>query len=55
MCQKEDYGGDHPTGLHGSVKLKSKETSKSEHERGDFKSDSKVETRKVDNECTKFR
>ena len=52
MCQKEGYGGDHPTGLHGSFKLKSKDTSKSEHERSDGKSDSKVETKRVDNGCT---
>ena len=52
MCQKEGCGGDHPTGLHGGFKLKSKDTSKSEHERSDGKSDSKVENKRVDNGCT---
>ena len=52
MCQKEGCGSDHPTGLQGSFKLKSKDTSKSEHERSDGKSDLKVETKRVDNGCT---
>ena len=50
--QKEGCGGDHPTGLHGSFKLKSKDTSKSEHERSDGKFDLKAETKRVDDGCT---
>ena len=52
MRQKEGCGGDHPAGLHGRFKLKSKDTSKSEHERCDGKSDSKVETKRLNNGCT---
>ena len=51
MCKKEGCGVDHPTGLDGSFKLKSKDTSKSELERSDSKSDSAVETKRVDNGC----
>ena len=52
MCQKEGCGDDYPTGLHESFKLKSKDTSKSEHERSDGKSDLKAETKRVDNGFT---
>ena len=51
-CKKKGCGGDHPTGLHGSFKLKSRDTSKSEPERSNVKSDPTVETKRVDSGCT---
>ena len=48
ICKKEGCGGDHPAGLHGSFKLKSKDPSKLEPERSDVKSNSTLETKIMD-------